>query len=107
MRDFAERFYKSKRWQHTAREYAKSVGLLCESCAAQGLTVPGEIVHHKVALTSENIDDPAVALDWSNLELVCRACHALRHPKSKRRRRYVVDAQGNITACEIAPPCFP
>lgn len=106
MRDFAERFYKSKRWQHTAREYAKSVGLLCESCSARGLTVPGEIVHHKVALTPENIDDPSIALDWSNLELVCRACHALRHPKSKRQRRYIVDAQGNITACEIAPPVF-
>lgn len=95
MREFAERFYKSKRWQGVAREYAKSVGGLCEPCAAAGLVVPGEIVHHVVALTPENINDPAIALSWDNLELVCRCCHAARHPK-KKNRRYSVDASGRI-----------
>lgn len=104
MKDFAEKFYKSKRWQHTARDYAKSVGKLCEPCAARGITVAGEIVHHRIELTPENINDPSITLDWSNLELVCRECHAQRHPKHRHRRRYTVDAQGNVLACEIAPP---
>lgn len=107
MKAFAERFYKSKRWQATAKAYAKSVGNLCEPCASQGSIVPGEIVHHIVELTPENIHDPSIALDWTNLELVCRECHAIRHPRSKRRRRYTVDAQGYVVACETAPPLFP
>lgn len=107
MRNFAESFYKSKRWQATAKAYAKSVGRLCEPCAAQGLTVPGEIVHHIVELSPDNIHDPAITLAWSNLELVCRECHAIRHPKSRRKRRYTVDAHGNVLACEIAPPVSP
>ena len=95
MREFAERFYKCKRWQAVAREYAKSVGGLCEPCAAAGAVVPGQIVHHVVELTPENISDPEISLGWNNLELVCRSCHAARHRK-KRNRRYSVDASGNI-----------
>lgn len=106
MRDFAERFYKSKRWQATRDRYARSVGGLCEPCSAQGLVVPGEIVHHRVELSPSNIHDPSVTLDWSNLELVCRECHANRHAR-KHDRRYSVDAQGKVLACEIAPPVSP
>lgn len=107
MREFAESFYKSKRWQNNRDAYARSRGGLCECCAKQGQVVPGEIVHHKIELSPMNIDDPAITMDWSNLELVCRECHAIRHPKSRRRRRYTVDAQGNVAACEIAPPVSP
>ena len=107
MKDFAESFYKSKRWQRNRDAYAASRGGLCEACAKQGQIVPGEIVHHKIELSPMNIHDPAITMDWSNLELVCRECHAIRHPKCRRRRRYVVDAQGNVAACEIAPPVSP
>lgn len=107
MREFAESFYKSKRWQANRNAYARSVGGLCEACAKQGLIVPGEIVHHRIELSPENIHDPSITLDWSNLELVCRECHALRHPKSRSGRRYTVDAQGNVIACEIGPPVSP
>lgn len=97
MKNFAERFYKSKRWQANRDAYAASVGGLCEACAKQGLVVPGEIVHHKIELTPENINDPAITMAWSNLELVCRDCHGRRHSK-KQGRRYVVDAAGNVVA---------
>lgn len=107
MKDFAEKFYKSKRWQRNRDAYASSRGDLCEPCAKQGLVVPGEIVHHKIELTPMNIHDPTITMAWSNLELVCRECHAIRHPKARRRRRYTVDAQGNVAACEIAPPVSP
>lgn len=97
MRDFAERLYKSKRWQRNRDAYAASVGGLCEACAEQGLIVPGEIVHHIIELTPENIDDPSITMDWSNLELVCRDCHGKRHPKRRTARRYVVNADGSVT----------
>ena len=94
MRDFAKAFYKSKAWQRTRRAYASSVGGLCEECLRRGLYRPGEIVHHRQALTPENILDPAVSLSWSNLELLCRDCHGAAHGSP---RRYKVDAFGRIT----------
>lgn len=102
MKDFAERFYKSKAWQRNRDSYAKSVHGLCEDCLALGEVVPGEIVHHLEELTPENINDPAVAMAWSNLRLVCRNHHAVWH-KQKRNRRYTVDASGRICLRDIAP----
>lgn len=98
MRDFATKLYKSKAWQRTREAYAASVGGLCERCRAKGLVVPGEIVHHKVHLTPENIDKPEVTLSFDNLELLCRECHSKEHTKIKKR--YVADKFGKITARE-------
>ena len=94
MREFAEAFYKSKAWQRCRDAYAKSVGGLCERCLQRGLYVPGEIVHHKIHLTPENISDPNVTLSWDNLELVCRDCHGDEHKKVLKR--YTVDEFGRV-----------
>lgn len=81
-RDFAKGLYSSKRWQDCRNGYAKSRGWLCENCLRSGLYVPGEIVHHKIELTPQNINNPDIALSWDNLELLCRRCHAEKHPSS-------------------------
>ena len=94
MKDFAKSFYTSRAWKNCRRAYAASVGGLCEDCKAKGLITPGEIVHHKIELTPENINDPAVTLSWSNLRLVCRECHAKKH--GARERRYTVDPLGRV-----------
>lgn len=94
MQEYAERFYKSKAWQHTRDAYAKSKRGLCERCLSEGRLTPGEIVHHKVHLSPENINDPTVSLSWDNLELVCRDCHAQLH--DARKRRYKVDNFGRV-----------
>lgn len=96
VRDFARSFYSSKAWQETRRAYRKSVGGLCERCLAKGIYRAGVIVHHKVYLSPDNINDPDVSLNWNNLELVCRDCHAAEHEKIIRR--YTVDDQGRISA---------
>ena len=36
-------------------------------------------IHHKEHLTPENISNPWIAFGESNLELLCRECHALAH----------------------------
>lgn len=95
MRDFAKSFYKSTAWQQCRASFAKSKGGLCERCLAKGLYSPGEIVHHKIHLTPENINDPRVSLSWDNLELLCRDCHADEH--SAHSRRYIVDEGGRVT----------
>ena len=93
MREFAKAFYKSAAWKQCRTAYAKAAGGLCERCLSKGLYAPGEIVHHKTALTPDNIGNPAIALSWDNLELVCRNCHAELHGVV---RRYQVDGMGRV-----------
>lgn len=80
-RDFSRAFYRSRAWRSARDAYAASVHGLCERCLARGALVPGEIVHHRVHLTPENVGDPSVSLAFGNLELLCRACHADEHPE--------------------------
>lgn len=72
----------------------RSVGGLCERCRKKGLIVPGEIVHHKVYISPDNINDPAITLNPDNLELLCRDCHAEEH--ADRRKRYKLDDLGRV-----------
>ena len=95
MKTFAEKFYKSKQWKRTRELYARSVGGLCEICWNNGIIRPGEIVHHKIHLDESNIDNPLITMDWSNLELVCRDCHAALH-KDEGRRRYRIEKDGSV-----------
>ena len=95
MKKFAEKFYKSKAWQECRNAYAKSVHGLCERCIGKGIIKSGEIVHHIVELTPENVNDPDVTLNWDNLMLVCRDCHAELH--GKKIKRYKVDEAGRVT----------
>ena len=94
MQEFAERFYKSRRWRDTRRAYLASVGGLCERCLKKGLYHPAVIVHHKTYLTPDNIDDPKVSLAFDNLEAVCRECHEQEHSGSGRR--YIVHEDGTV-----------
>lgn len=95
-REFARRFYSSEAWNQCRRGYKASVGGLCERCLLKGQYVPGEIVHHKIRITPQNVSNPEIVLNWNNLELLCRDCHAEEHGKVKKR--YVVDEYGNVFA---------
>lgn len=94
MREFAKTFYTSQAWRDCRKAYRKAAGGLCERCYKAGRLTPGEIVHHKIELTPQNICDPDVTLNWDNLMLVCRDCHADIH--SKAHGRYVVDETGKV-----------
>ena len=89
---FARAFYMSRPWVKCARAYKQSKGGLCERCWSKGLIVPGAEVHHKIRLTPENIKDPAVALNWDNLELLCKNCHLEEH----HRTRWRADELGHV-----------
>lgn len=98
MQEYAERFYKSKQWQACRLAYMKSVGGLCEECLKHGRYNAGVIVHHKVHITPENVTCPEVTMNFQNLELLCRDCHAAQH--STRIRRYKVDDFGVVISRE-------
>lgn len=74
MKKWAEKFYKSKAWQECRQAYFIYRHGICERCGR-----PGEIVHHKVYLTPENINDPNIILSFDNLELLCQDCHNKEH----------------------------
>lgn len=94
-RDFAKAFYHSQAWKQTQASYVKQSGGLCEKCLQAGLVTAGVIVHHKIHLTPENINNPDIALNPDNLMLLCRDCHAAVH---KPGRRWKVDEFGKVTA---------
>lgn len=95
-REFVGNFYKTAAWKKLRDSYIKSVGGLCERCYASGIIRHGDTIHHKIHLTPENINDPAVTMNPENLELLCRQCHADVHRKNQLR--YQVDEMGKVTA---------
>lgn len=102
-REFARAFYHSPAWKRTRGAYFRYRRGLCERCLSRGAVVPGEIVHHRVHLTPENIGDAETALGFANLELLCRDCHAARHPEAFRqpaRQRVAFDEYGNTVRLE-------
>lgn len=106
-RDFARQFYRSQAWRDTRDAYFRMRHGLCERCWQHGRVTPGEIVHHKVHLTPENIDDPEITLSFDNLELLCRDCHAEEHPEiygvrheRAQRPRVAFDEYGNVVQRE-------
>ena len=99
MKDFAAEFYKSTAWKRCRAAYAASAGGLCERCIKRGLVSPGEIVHHKIRLTPENVGKPEISCAFDNLELLCRDCHAAEH--ATLQRRYRIDETGRVTT---SPP---
>ena len=70
---------------------------MCEICLQRGIIKTGEIVHHKVELTPENIGDPAITLNPDNLMLVCRSCHEdIHRTKGGIPRPYTIDECGRV-----------
>ena len=93
MKPFAEAFYKSNAWQKTRRAYIKKAFGLCERCHK-----PGKIVHHKIHLTAENINDAGVSLNFENLEYLCQDCHNREHRSNSEgvREGLIFTADGQL-----------
>ena len=63
------------------------------------MIVPADIVHHKIPLTDENVNDLSISLSWDNLQALCRQCHAEVHDDmyaERTGRRYKIDRNGHI-----------
>ncbi|MDU1389106.1 MAG: HNH endonuclease signature motif containing protein [Eggerthella sp.] len=94
---WAKWFYESPAWKHARKAYADTQHGLCERCKAKGLIVKGDIVHHKVYLTQDNITDTAITLSFDNFELLCFDCHNKEHNANARiRAGFGFDADGHV-----------
>ena len=92
MKDYARGFYTGKAWRDTQRAYMVSQHYVCERCGGMA-----HVVHHKTYITPQNISDPAITLDWRNLEALCMDCHNAEHgagPACAEGLRF--DSKGNI-----------
>ena len=100
-KDFSDWFYHSPAWERTRAAYIKYAGGYCERCrreVEQGTRSladmkPIKIVHHKIYLTPENINDPAISLSFDNLEGVCDEHHNKEH-KTGKGKRFCFDKHG-------------
>ena len=87
-----ERFYVSRAWKKCRAAVLSEHGGLCEICLGKGLIVPAVHVHHRIPITPDNLDDPRITLDSSNLMALCEECHAEQH----RKKRWRCDAMGRV-----------
>lgn len=75
MKPWAAKFYASKEWHKCRKAFvAERIqidGGMCQMCHRN----PGYIVDHINELTPQNITDPEVALNHSNLQYLCHDCH--------------------------------
>ena len=94
---WAEWFYLSKTWTDCRLAFLRSKFFICERCGA-----PATIVHHKEYLTPNNINDPNVTLNWSNLESLCQDCHNREHQSkhSATREDVMFDENGDLVKKE-------
>lgn len=103
-RAFAKKFYNSKAWKSCRAAYiAERVAIdggLCETC---GL-VPGQIVHHTVWLTEDNVNDPDIALNHALLRYDCQTCHN-RESEDGSGDRCIIGPDGQPV--EVRPPPSP
>ncbi len=72
--DYAKGFYNSKAWRKTQVAYMASQYYVCERCGGVA-----RIVHHRTYITPQNISDPSITIDWTNLEALCMDCHNAEH----------------------------
>lgn len=102
--DWAKKFYASPAWLRNRKAYMGRVidspwGMippgLCERCYSNGIMRPAKVVHHKVHLTPQNINDPHVTLSFDNFQRLCQDCHAAVHT-GYEPPRYTFDENGDI-----------
>ena len=106
-KEFARAFYRRKPWLGCKDAYiAKRIkidGGICEVCKNN----PGYIVHHKITLTPENINDPEISLNHDLLSYECKECHDKHegHGIKQNRKELLVefDSEGQPVPKNIPP----
>lgn len=101
-------FYQSKAWKQVRKNIWIKQNLLCAECGkpvyVDGLSeyLPKEkrrtgIVHHKIWLDNNNIEDDNITLNEDNLIGICKECHEkIHHANMSCRKGLTFDEEGNI-----------
>lgn len=97
MQKWAEEFYSSGAWKAVRKQAKKRDHYLCVDCLREGRITPAEEVHHIIALSQANVNDPRISLNLNNLKSLCKLCHKKYDPK-RIPKRYKVDAFGRVVS---------
>jgi hypothetical protein len=95
---FAKKLYASKVWIDLRQCLIMERGPVCQKCGRIMADTSKLIGHHTIALTASNVNDPNIAFNPDNIQLLCKPCHDLEpgHFNSSRHREvYLV----------YGPPC--
>lgn len=95
-KDFAKRFYHTQAWLDCSEAYRRLRFRICEKCGE-----PGNIVHHKILLTEQNINDPNITLNFDNLELLCKHCHDREEGHFLDAKKNNNKKKANVTAAGV------
>jgi 5-methylcytosine-specific restriction protein A len=103
-KDWAKPFYNSKAWELVRDcfvEERRSIdGGMCQRCGRE----PGLIVHHKIHLTPNNVNDSEISLNQTNFEYICQDCHNREHHASNEFEKIYFDKDGNVRERPTPPP---
>jgi 5-methylcytosine-specific restriction enzyme A len=90
---WSRKFYNSKAWKDCREAYIQSVHGLCERCDSP---TSGYIVHHKIVLTPQNINEPTITLNHEHLEYLCLICHNHVHGSEATAEGVTFDERGEV-----------
>lgn len=79
--DNVGKFYRLQPWQTLRRFVLKRDHYECQDCRRRGLHTRANTVHHIKHVR----DDPSDALQSTNTEAICKACHNREHPEKLAR----------------------
>lgn len=78
-------FYASKPWREMRMRLIAERGLCCEICGEKVTRSRELTIHHIKELTPENVDNPLIALNPDNLQVVHHSCHNKIHRRAKAK----------------------
>lgn len=90
--EWANKIYKSRAWIDLRQAIIAERGLRCQKCGRL-LHNPADITaDHIVELTPNNVNDPNIALNPDNVQLLCADCHNRKHQRfgHNQKRVYIV-----------------
>jgi len=86
-------FYNSSRWKKAREQCIINHHGRCSICGKRGTEV-----HHIIPLTDKNVDDPAIATDQKNLQLLCKSCHDAQRRDGDDNKNFITrfDENGEV-----------
>ena len=82
-------FYTSNIWSEFRRNLILERGIVCEHCGEHILKSHELILHHKIFLTEENVNDYDISLNPENIMIVHHKCHNEIHERFGSYTRHI------------------
>lgn len=96
--DWAKRVYNSKEWIGLRKTLIAERGPRCEHCGRVLPHTSDIVADHIHELTPDNCQDPAIAYNPDNIQLLCPDCHHAKHTRFGYRQQSVYLLYGSPCA---------